>query len=238
MPYNVFMGSILRDKSYVEKAIAETNSVKEALEFLGLRAAGGNYKNFYSWCEKHGLTPKRVDPPLNYSYLKQSVQDRSVADEFIFCENSSYSRSNLKKRLIKDGLLEYKCHDCGLGDVWNGKKISLQLSHKNGVYNDNRLENLEFLCPNCHSQTPDFAGKRKVYDKPVPTKPPVSRARDGHQYREFSYSHKRKVVRPPYDELVPMIESYGYSATGRKYGVSDNAVRKWVNHYEKYGSLV
>lgn len=233
-----YMGSILRNNTLVEQAIEETNSVKEALEFLGLRAAGGNYKSFYRWCETHGLTPKHGTPESNLSGLARSNEERKVPDELIFCENSSYSRSLLKKRVIKDGMLDYVCNDCGLKGEWNGKLISLQLSHKNGVYNDNRLENLEFLCPNCHSQTDDFAGKRKLYDKIIPKKPPVSRSGDGHKYRELSYTNKRKVERPAYDELIPMIESYGYSAVGRKYGVSDNAVRKWVKHYEKYGSLV
>jgi 5-methylcytosine-specific restriction endonuclease McrA len=233
MPYNVFMGSILRNKTLVEQAIEETNSVKEALEFLGLRAAGGNYKSFYRWCETHGLTPKHGTPELNLAGLIRKREESRVPDELIFCEHSSYSRSLLKKRVIKDGMLEYVCNECGLKGEWNDKPMSLQLSHKNGVYNDNRLENLEFLCPNCHSQTNDFAGKRRIYDKPL-----LPRVREGKQYREMSYTHKRTVERPPYQDLISMVESHGYSATGRKYGVSDNSVRKWVKHYEKYGSLV
>lgn len=78
----------------------------------------------------------------------------------ILVENSDYSGSNnLKKRLFKAGLLEKQCVECGLMDTWNGKPITLQIDHINGVNNDNRIENLRILCPNCHSQTETFCSR-------------------------------------------------------------------------------
>lgn len=72
-------------------------------------------------------------------------------------ENSTYSNmTKFKSRLIKANLIEYKC--CGITE-WNGKPLTLQLHHINGNNRDNRLENLTFLCPNCHSQTDNFSGK-------------------------------------------------------------------------------
>ena len=71
-----------------------------------------------------------------------------------------------KNRLIKDLGWEYKCKECGQGDVWKGKKLTLELDHINGINNDHRLENLRFLCPNCHTQMPTNKGanvKRKIY---------------------------------------------------------------------------
>ena len=85
-------------------------------------------------------------------------------NEEVFIVNSTYARHNIKKRLIKQKIIEYVCRDCGIDGNWNGKKLSLQLDHINGVNNDNRIENLRFLCPNCHSQTENFSGKacRKI----------------------------------------------------------------------------
>ncbi len=79
--------------------------------------------------------------------------------EEILVENSKYENINcLKKRILKEGLLEYKCAKCGNTGTWNGKELTLQLEHKNGIHNDHRLSNLEFLCPNCHSQTDTYSG--------------------------------------------------------------------------------
>jgi len=77
----------------------------------------------------------------------------------IFVLNSTYSNTNLRKRIIEEKLLEYTCSKCGLGCYWMAKPLTLQIDHINGISNDNRLENLRFLCPNCHSQTLTFGGR-------------------------------------------------------------------------------
>ena len=80
--------------------------------------------------------------------------------ENILIENSNYSNDLIKKYLIYHNLIEYKCKECGI-DKWNNKDIKLELHHINGINNDNRIENLCFLCPNCHSQTDNFRGRNK-----------------------------------------------------------------------------
>jgi len=72
--------------------------------------------------------------------------------------NTKRGRWNLKQRLISAGFKEDRCEECGLSE-WRGKKIAMALHHINGDGRDNRIENLAFLCPNCHSQTPNFSGR-------------------------------------------------------------------------------
>lgn len=85
--------------------------------------------------------------------------------EFYLVKGSKINTYPLKRRLLRKGLLNPICYQCGLADSWNGKYLSLQLDHINGISNDNRLENLRILCPNCHSQTDTYAGKHNTKPK-------------------------------------------------------------------------
>ena len=71
------------------------------------------------------------------------------------------SRSHLKLRLLGAGLKEHKCEECGATD-WRGQPLSMALHHINGDGLDNRLENLQLLCPNCHAQTPNYGVKNRA----------------------------------------------------------------------------
>jgi DNA-binding Lrp family transcriptional regulator len=68
------------------------------------------------------------------------------------------SRHHLKVRLLKEGLKTNRCEQCGIA-TWRGKPLNVQLHHKNGDGTDNRIENLELLSPNCHSQTDTYGGR-------------------------------------------------------------------------------
>ena len=83
---------------------------------------------------------------------------------------NSRSRCTIKRRLLMAGKLVNRCDICGL-DEWLGKPLSVQIDHINGVRDDHRIENLRMLCPNCHSQTETFAGKKRR----LQSKQPLSR---------------------------------------------------------------
>jgi Homeodomain-like domain-containing protein/HNH endonuclease len=70
------------------------------------------------------------------------------------------NRTHLKQRLLAEGLKENRCERCGI-ESWFGEPLSMALHHVNGDGLDNRLENLVFLCPNCHAQTPNFSGRNR-----------------------------------------------------------------------------
>ncbi len=78
--------------------------------------------------------------------------------EELLVEGRRCNRGHLRKRLLKAGLKEERCEECGLAE-WRGRPLRVTLHHVNGDGYDNRLQNLAFLCPNCHSQTPNFSGR-------------------------------------------------------------------------------
>jgi hypothetical protein len=83
-------------------------------------------------------------------------------NELIFVENSTYARSNLRRRILFDNLIDYKCSICNIGPEWMGKPMPLILDHINGVNNDNRFENLRFVCGHCDSQLETYKSKNRI----------------------------------------------------------------------------
>jgi hypothetical protein len=83
---------------------------------------------------------------------------RAMPIEELLVVGRKTSRRHLKLRLLKDGLKENRCEECGISE-WRGKPLSMQLHHHNGDGTDNRLENITLLCANCHSQTDTYGGR-------------------------------------------------------------------------------
>jgi hypothetical protein len=160
-----------------------------------------------------------------------------IPTELILVENSKYKSTNsLKRRLYKENLKQPICELCGQNETWRGKYMSLILDHINGIKTDNRIENLQIVCPNCNATLSTFSGKN-VKNKKIKT----------HKYCQcgniigrrakscltcISLS-SRKLQRPSYEQLQQNVKEYGYSGTGKIYGVSDNAIRKWIKYYIK-----
>jgi hypothetical protein len=87
--------------------------------------------------------------------------DEKYPDEVIFCENSTYARHSLKFKIRERNLIDYVCACCGIGPEWQKKPMPLILDHINGINNDNRLDNLRFVCSNCDTQLPTYKSKNK-----------------------------------------------------------------------------
>ena len=87
------------------------------------------------------------------------ARPRTMAIELLLVpDRPQTNRSHLKQRLIDAGLKDNRCEECGITD-WRGKPITMHLHHINGDGKDNRLENIAFLCGNCHSQTETYGGR-------------------------------------------------------------------------------
>ena len=107
--------------------------------------------NYKAWNKGKRLTLKQ----------KQKLSFRKKDSE-VFIVNSKHPRHRVKERIINENLLIYECSICGIKE-WLGKKLSLILDHINGINNDNRLENLRFVCHNCDSLLPTYKSKNIKY---------------------------------------------------------------------------
>lgn len=92
--------------------------------------------------------------------MVSKAKSQEIKPEDLFKENCNHRRHVLRGYIIRHNILPYKCAICGISE-WNGKTLSLELDHINGINNDNRIENLRFLCPNCHSQTDTYGARNK-----------------------------------------------------------------------------
>lgn len=91
----------------------------------------------------------------------QSREKYQIAD--IFIPDSPATRRTIRGYILRHNLIPYECKFCGNKGQWRGQEIALDLDHINGINNDHRLENLRFLCPNCHATTNSYRGKNKKH---------------------------------------------------------------------------
>jgi hypothetical protein len=229
----------------VTAAVAGSRSLAEALRKLGLRPAGGNHATLKRLIARLELSTDHFDRDWAQR-ARRGVKARPLSE--ILVRGSSYHRGHLKRRLLESGLKQPVCEMCGQGDLWRGRPMALILDHINGVHDDNRLENLRIVCPNCAATLETHCGRKnsivrmqrdcahcggRFYPRYDRQRYCCRACGSRHDRRRTVYPERRKVERPPYVQLVREVRAMGYLATGRRYGVSDNAIRKWLRTYER-----
>ncbi len=140
-------------------AVKNLKSTRAVIGALGLIPAGGNYQQVRKRIQDLDLDTSHF---LGKGWGKGMFFERSVIPiESILVQNSFYQSHKLKQRLFSLGLKQKKCEECGWKKVSEDGRVPVELDHINGIRNDNRLENLRILCPNCHSLKLTHRGKNK-----------------------------------------------------------------------------
>lgn len=167
----------MRESKYTKKLLApmvkRATSIAEVLDELCLKPSGGNYRNIKGHIVRHnidishftGQAWSRGKTVETSPAVKRITRLISYKDSEIFKKNTNWNNRELIKRLFKDGK-KYACEikKCPLygqeTPEWAEKKLTLHLDHIDGNKTNNEKENLRFICPNCHQQTPTWGNSK------------------------------------------------------------------------------
>jgi len=140
-------------------ATRNSTSVRQIIFKLGLKPTGGNYDQIGRHTKRLGIQTNHLKGRAWNKGMKGFVSSKKIPMEKILIKNSEYQSYKLRDRLISEGYRKCECEECGWRKKSLDGKTPVELHHKNGRKKDNRLNNLQILCPNCHSLKEDHRGK-------------------------------------------------------------------------------
>lgn len=225
MPKETIMSKISNDE--FEEIVNNSLTYKEIAQKCGYSNNSGRSQQI--------IKDRIKSQNLDFQTIHTARIQRS--DDEIFISDSPVDQSTLRRRYFIGQYSEYKCAICGQEPFWNGKELTLTLDHINGHNKDDRLENLRWICPNCDRQLSTFAGKNIIREKnknyciDCGVEIIQSSIRCQKCSAIINGLNNRIVERPERDILKSLIRSTSFCAIGRKYNISDNAIRKWCKSY-------
>ncbi len=197
--------------------VATSNSVSEVMRKFGLY--GNSHKFMTETIDKLGLD--RSHFVMKYDGIPGEKKPWTAK----LVLGKSLDSKHLRQALLESGR-EYVCALCPVSGIWNGKPLTLQVDHENGVRSDNRPENLRFLCPNCHTQTETFGKMKSASGKRCSC---GVRSKVGRCLKCATQERSKGI--PPLEVLRDLIWQYPATEIAKTYDVSDKAVKKWCIRY-------
>ena len=199
----------------------------ELIKKLGYRTSHG--KNYET-------VQNRLDElKISTEHFTSKTKPAKRTEENVFCENSTAAQTTLRRFYLKQENIKYQCSECGHLGEWNGKPLSLQLDHKDGDNTNNKLDNLRWLCPNCHSQTKTFAGRNQQASTKTNKYNTYRCLNCGKEVTRKSNRCKTcaqkqiKKIRPTRNELKNILQAQNgnFTKVSMMCSVSTTTVRRW-----------
>lgn len=234
-----------------ENIVANSFSIAEVLRKTGNIPAGGNYRYAKLRIKRQGINVSHFTGK-RWNTGKKLPRRRDIQD---YLNNRfSISSNELRKRLLEEKIFERRCYSCGNSE-WMQAPISLELEHKNGNHDDNSLDNLTILCPNCHAQTEHYRGKKLrgkcgyvATDKDIAYKISIKdlkrditvkcricgKETSNYKYCSSACANVGQSNRPPKEQLLADLSTMSKRAAGRKYGVANTTIKSWLIYYGVY----
>lgn len=228
-----------------EKLVKDSKNYTELVIKLGLSPrCSGNFQTVKKYIVQYKIN---ISHFTGGEFQKGNKPQNKVDLNQILVKDSFFNRCHLKERLYKENLKEKKCEICGIGEDWfGGSKLVHILDHINGEPYDNRIENLRIVCPNCNSTLETNCGRnkvKKIYDSEKGTYKSDKThkkctcgkiiLKNSKSCSKCNGENQRKFERPDLETLLKDVEELGYKGAGKKYGLSDNGLRKWIKSYQK-----
>lgn len=226
-------------KATLEKAVQESVSFRSLMSHLGISITGSSH----TWLKK-----RVIEYGIDFSHFgmtrgNSSTSKKTPEEILVLIPDTTFSRTPRKlliRAMLEKGI-EYTCNMDGCENpkpMWRGEVLNLDIDHIDGNWRNCNLENLRFLCPNCHSQTPsNFRSRSSTDGKPVggykkyevdcPTcTGKMNKASSQCNACRLETPRQPTTNYPPLEELVERLSRSSYLAVAKEIGVSDNAVRK------------
>ena len=208
--------------------IKSSQSRSEVFDRLQMRKSGESFKILNRRIKKENID---ISHFKKGGYFSKKI---IVSDDKIFIKSDRDITSKVRSRLIKNKIIPYVCKKCNLEDKWLNEPIVLELDHIDGNRYNNELNNLRFLCPNCHSQTETFCGKKKKV-KPVKICN-CGNVINKHYKKEICSKCNKNITenfkKPNKEQLFLDVYNLDSNALKEKYNVRINKIKKWCMEYD------
>lgn len=208
----------------VLSVVNQATSASNICDLIGIQHTNVNIQRVLDFLKEKDIIPEWKKKQRNSKPRGFWTKDN------IFTENSSFQRSKLKDKLIEFGLKENKCEICG-NIQWLEQPIPLQIHHINGINNDNRVENLQILCPNCHALTDNYCGKN-ITPPNFTKSTPKTKSKEQYSKEEL----EEKINSPSFESIAKLAKDLNISRGSlrnlfKKYDLVDSV--KSLNKHRK-----
>ena len=149
------------DVEKLRDAVANSTNYTQVCRYLGLSHISTNFKTIKKYIGAFNIDISHFDNSAVVAARRKTQEKHTLPNDVVFVENCPHANTVVRRKFMRMMQDKYRCAVCGNEGIHMGKKLRLEMDHINGVNNDNRIENLRLLCPNCHSQTETFGYSRK-----------------------------------------------------------------------------
>jgi hypothetical protein len=216
-------------KQELEQIVKNNDSISKILILLGVRVKSYYYEALRKRLDEDNINYSHIPKGSNCNKGKKLFREKTPLKN-ILIEKSTYNRCHLKARLLNEKILDNKCLICGQLPIWNNKQLIMILDHKNGIYNDNRIENLRMLCPNCNSQQDTFCrGVIRKVDKQIKNQNLCICGKLKYKKAKTCREcFKKRIIKLKItkEELKKLLLIKPMTSIGKMFGISNNAIKK------------